>query len=140
MQHSAVLFRMLHTQQLHAGQSQIIGTEGGTGGEYTHSGIAAQTGRAHRGRPALTNSLGKLPDDPQMGEILNTPQGIGIAEFRLKNDGGAQFVHQTALAGDAEFCGKIAVHTGDHLNIHIHIKPSLFGSRRSLRRSAQGSG
>ena len=40
MEYSAVFFRMFHSQQLHAGQSQLIGSERGPGGEHTHAGIA----------------------------------------------------------------------------------------------------
>jgi hypothetical protein len=48
------------------------------------------------------------PDEPQMGKILQTAEGVGVPIFRLKNDGGLQRVHQSALAGDTEFGGKIA--------------------------------
>ena len=49
MKNGAELLRMLHTQELHAGKPQIVGTEGGAGGKDTHAGIAPQPGRAHRG-------------------------------------------------------------------------------------------
>ena len=55
-----------------------------------------------------------------MGEFLNAPQGIGIAEFRLKYNGGAQLLNQAALPGNAEFGGEVAAHPGDWLNGHIH--------------------
>jgi hypothetical protein len=51
-----------------------------------------------------------------MGKSLNTPQGIGIAEFRLKDDSRAQFFHKTALPGNAKFGGEVRVHPGDDLN------------------------
>ena len=130
MEDGAEFFRMLHTQQLHAGKPQVVWPERGTGGEDTHAGVAAQPGRPYRRRPALPNRFGKLPDNPQMGKILNSPQGIGVPEFRLKDDGGAQFFHKAALPGNAEFCGEIAVHPGNDLNIHIHVMPSLSGIRR----------
>ena len=57
-------------------------------------------------------------------------QGIGIAELRLEDDGGAQLLHKTALAGNAEFGGKITVHPGDNLNVYFHIMPSLSANRR----------
>ena len=89
MEDGAVFFCMLHPQQVYAGKPQIVGAERGTGGEDAHAGVSAQPGRAHRGGPALTDGLGKLPDDPQVGEIFNAPQGIWIPELRLKDDGGA---------------------------------------------------
>ena len=49
----------------------------------------------------MADSLGKLPDEPQMGKVLNAPQSVGIAEFRLEDDGGAEGFHQPALPGDA---------------------------------------
>ena len=60
---------------------QIVGAERGTGGKDSHPGITAQPRWTHRGRPALPDSLGKLPDDPQMGEFLNAPQGIRVSAF-----------------------------------------------------------
>jgi hypothetical protein len=60
-----------------------------------------------------------------MGEILDTPQGVGVAELRLKNDGASQLFYQTTLPGNAKLGGKIAVHAGDDLNIDIHVNPSL---------------
>ena len=122
----AELLGMLHPQQLDAGQAQIVGPEGGAGGEDADSGVAAQTGRAHRGIPAGADGLGKLPDDPQVGEILNAPQSVGVAELRLEDDGGLELLHQTALAGNAELGGKIGVHPGDDLNIYIFHYPHTF--------------
>ena len=56
-----------------------------------------------------------------MGKVLNAPQSVGIAEFWLEDDGGAEGFHQPALPGDAEFGGKVAVHPGNDLNIdRIH--------------------
>ena len=69
----------------------------------------------------MADSLGKLPDDPQMGKFRNAPQGVGVAEFRLKDNGGAESFHQSALPRDAELGGKVAVHPGDDANIdRIH--------------------
>lgn len=121
MQNRAEFPGLLHAQKADAGQPQIVGAERGTGGEDPHPDVSAQPGRAHGGRPALPDSFGKLPDEPQMGKVLNAPQGVGIAEFRLEDDGGAEGFHQPALPGDAEFGGKVAVHPGNDLNIdRIH--------------------
>ena len=126
MENSTKFSGVLHTQELYTGQPQIVGAERGAGCENTHARISTQPGRSYGRGPALADGFGKLPDDPQMGEFLNTPEGIGIPEFRLKNDGAAQFLHQTALTGDTELGGKIAVHPGNDLNIYIHyLRPSF---------------
>ena len=121
MDHGAKLLRHFHTQQLHTGKAQIVGPEGGPGGEDAHPGIAAQPRRPHRGGPARPDRLGKLPDNPQMGETLDAAQCIGVAVFRLKNDGRAQLLHQMGLPGDAEFGGKIAAHFCDDVNLYAHM-------------------
>jgi hypothetical protein len=62
-----------------------------------------------------------------MTEILQTPEGIRVPEFRLEDDGGAQRLHQAALAGNAEFAGEVASHPGDDLNGYIlHISHAPF--------------
>ena len=71
---------------------------------------------------------GKLPQQPNVGIPLQAAQGVGIAVVRLKYDGGRQSVNQTALAGNAEFRGEIAVNVGDdsHLNRLQHCFTSNF--------------
>ena len=49
MEHGSIFCGMFHTQQFYAGKAQIIGAEWRPGGEDTHSGIAAQSGRPDRG-------------------------------------------------------------------------------------------
>ena len=128
---------LLHTQKADAGQPQIVGAERGTGGEDAHPGVSAQPGRAHGGRPALPDSFGKLPDEPQMGKVLNAPQSVGIAEFRLEDDGGAEGFHQPALPGDAEFGGKVAVHPGNDLNIdRIHYALTFLKQKVTAKTAA----
>ena len=115
---------LLHAQKADAGQPQIVGAEGGAGGKDAHPGVPAQPRRAHGGRPALADSLGKLPDDPQMGKVLNAPQSVGIAEFRLEDDGGAKGLHKSALPRDAELGGKVTAHSGNDLNADVvHATP-----------------
>ena len=128
---------LLHTQKTDAGQPQIVGAEGGAGGEDPHPGVSTQPGRAHSGKPTLPDSLGKLPDDPQMGKVLNAPQSVGIAEFRLKDNGGAEGFHQPALPGDAEFGGKVAVHPGNDLNIdRIHYALTFLKQKVTAKTAA----
>ena len=117
----AKLLRHFHTLEPDAAQSQIVGPEGGPGGEHAHAGVAAQAGRADRGAPAGPDRLGKLPDDPKMGKTVKSPQRIGVAVLRLKHDGRMQLLHQMGLARDAEFRGKIAVHSGDDIDLYFHM-------------------
>lgn len=118
MENGAIL-RLLDTQQFHTGQAQIIGAEGRTSGEDTHSGIAAKSWGTDGGRPVLTDSLGELPDQPQVGKTFDTPEGIRVSEFRFKNDDGAKFFNKAALTGDSEFCRKIASHFCDRVDRDI---------------------
>ena len=125
MDDGSVVLCEFHALQLHAAQAQIVGPEGGAGGEDAHAGIAAEPRRADRGGPAGADGLGKLPDDPKMGKALKPPEGVGVAVFRLEDDGGAQVLDQVGLAGNAEFGGEIAAHTRDHVNGNVHIYHSL---------------
>ena len=128
---------LLHTQKTDAGQPQIVGAEGGAGGEDPHPGVSTQPGRAHGGRPALPDGLGKLPDDPQMGKVLNAPQSVGVAEFRLKDNGGAEGFHKPALPGDTELGGKVAVHPGDDANIdRIHYALTFLKQKVTAKTAA----
>ena len=120
MKNGTILPGMLYPQKPDAGQPQIVGPEGRTGGENPHPGVASQPGRPDSGGPALTDRLGKLPDQPQVGKFFNPPQGIGIPVFRLEHHGGAQILHQSALPGDAELGGEITANPGDGLNGCLH--------------------
>ena len=62
-----------------------VGPEGGAGGEHPHAGVAPQARGAHRGGPAVPHRLGELPDQPDVAEPLQPPQGVGIAVLRLKD-------------------------------------------------------
>ena len=106
-------------------------------------------GGPHRGGPALPHRLGELPDQPEVAEALQPPQGVGIAVLRLKDHRGPQGVHQPALPGNAELGGKVAADAGDdaqlqllfHL-IHLMSPPYVPGggpSRSRLRRLRQAS-
>ena len=54
-----------------------------------------------------------MPDQPQMGEVLDAPESVGVAVGRGEDDGGAEAVYQSALPGDAEFGGEVAADVGD---------------------------
>ena len=59
-----------------------------------------------------------------MGEVLQAADSLRIAVLRFEDDGGPQRVNQAALAGNAEFRGKIAVNMGDD----VHMMCSLLHS------------
>ena len=102
--------------QLHAGQGDGVGPEGGAGGKDPHPGVAPQPGRTHRGGPGLPDGPVKDPDQPDVGEILQPPQGVGIPIGGFKDNISFQLLHQAALAGNAEFFGKIAADMGDGMH------------------------
>lgn len=93
------------------------------------------------GDPAFPHGFGKLPQQPDVGIPLQAAQGVGIAVVRLKYDGGCQRVNQTALAGNTEFRGEVAVNAGDdpHLDRlqHGFISISL-GIFQYKRRAGRG--
>ena len=73
---------LLNSFQLYAGKPQRVRSEGGAGGKHAHPGVAAKARRAHGGRPAFPHRAGKLPHQPDMTEILQPAQGVGVAVFR----------------------------------------------------------
>ena len=77
-------------------------------------------------RPILADSLGKLPDDPQVAEPLDSAKSIGIPIGGLENDGGMNFFHQSALTWNAEFGVEIAVHPCNKVHLYAHISVSAF--------------
>ena len=48
-----------------------------------------------------------------MGIAVETAQGIGVAVFGFKHDGGVCRFDEPTLAGDSEFCGEIGMDMGD---------------------------
>ena len=72
------------------------------------------------------DSLGKLPDQPDMGKFLQSPQGIRIAVFRFKDDPRARLRHEAALARDAELLRKVAADARD--NVHLPHGSSTCGT------------
>ena len=102
--------------QPHGGQADGIGPEGGTAGKHAYPLIAAQPGRPDSRGPIRPLGLMEGPDQPDVGEALQPPQGVRIAVGRLKDHGRLQRVHQTALPGDAEFGAEVAADPGDDLH------------------------
>ena len=87
--------------QFHQGQAQGIGTERGPGGEDPQTGIASQPGRPHSRRPDVV--FGKAPDQPQVGEPFQAPEGFPFPEPFRHFHPSCQIRHQAALPGKAEF-------------------------------------
>ena len=104
--------------QLDAGQAQRIGPERRAGGKHAHPGVAAQAGRADRGRPGIPHGPGELPHQPDVAEIFQPAHGVRVAVLRGKNDLAPQAVHQPALARDAKLGGERRVDVGDDIQGH----------------------
>ena len=109
---------LLNGLQLYAGKPQRVRPEGRPGGKHAHPGVAAKAWWAHGGRPAFPHCAGKLPHQPDMAEILQSAQGVGVAVFRGKNDLAPQLFYQPALARDAELGGKGGMDMGNDLQGH----------------------
>ena len=120
--------------QLDAGQAQRIGPEGRAGGENAHAGVAAEAGRADRGRPGVPHGPGELPDQPDVAEIFQTADGVRVAVLGGEDNFAPQAVHKAALARDAELGGKGGVDVGDDLQGHIFGCFHLINLCRSRRR------
>ena len=137
MEHRPQRLTLLHPLQPHRGQAQMVGTEGRAGGKDPHAAIAPQTGRPHRRGPVLPDGFGELPDEPEMGEILQPPDGVRIPVGRFKDDAAPQLWHQPALAWHAELLRQLRMDAGDDLQSvhHSSLRPvSVRWDRMSLGR------
>lgn len=113
MEHRAQGVRVRDVVQPHRGEADGIGPEGGAAGKDSHPLIASQPGRPDCGGPFRPLGLVKGPDQPDVGESLQPPQGVRIAVGLLEHHGGLQRVHQTALTRDAELGAEVAADAGD---------------------------
>ena len=64
----------------------------------------------------LPYRLGKLPDEPDVGEILQPPHRFRCPIVRGEDDLRGQLLHQAALPGNAELGGEVAVNVGDDVH------------------------
>ena len=69
---------------------------------------------------------GKAPHQPQMGKSLNAAQCLGDTVFRLKDDGGVDALHKTALPRQTELGGKIAAQTGNYFQFKVILSVHAF--------------
>ena len=107
---------------LHHGQAQGIGPVGRARREHADPGVAVHLRRTYRGAPGgifrgffvtvvaafllcRSESFGEVPDEPDMGIVLQPPQRVGIAVRRLEHDGPFQLGHEPGLPGNAELGG-----------------------------------
>ena len=90
-----------------------LGREGGAGGKDAHPGVAPQPGRADRRGPGIPDGPVKDPDEPDVGEVLQAPEGVRVLIGRFENNVSLQLLHQPALPGHAEFFGEITVDMGN---------------------------
>ena len=104
--------------ELHAGEPDGVGTEGRTRGEDAHAPVAAEPRGPHRRRPSLLLYLRETPDQPQMGELLDTAQRLRVPELGLEHDARPQRRHQPALPRNPEFRRELAADTSDDLGLN----------------------
>ena len=76
--------------------------------------ISTQLRRTHRRRPAITPGFREFPNQPHVRKIFQSTNRLRIAVFRFKHNPALQFLHQSTLTRNAEFCGKISADTGDN--------------------------
>ena len=62
--------------------------------------------------------VAKLPQQPDMGKLLQPHNRVGIPIFGFKNNPALQFFHQSALPGDSEFFIKIRFYSGNDLHLY----------------------
>lgn len=107
---------VFHSCQFNRRQTYIIWAERRSGCEYAHSFIAAKFWRLYCCTPVLPFGFMEFPQDPDVGEILQPPEGFRLPVFRQKNDRSGQFIHQTALSGNPKFFLKICIYVSDDIH------------------------
>ena len=112
-QHMPVLGMLLNSQKPHRGQPDGIWPEGRAGGKDADAAVSSQLWRAHGGGPGIAYGLGKLPDQPQMGKLLQPTQRKRVPVFRLEDNQRLQRIDQAALARDTKLGGKVCVDAGN---------------------------
>ena len=75
--------------------------------------LPPQPGRADRRGPGIPDGPVKDPDEPDVGEVLQAPEGVRVLIGRFENNVSLQLLHQPALPGHAEFFGEITADMGD---------------------------
>jgi len=132
----------LDARQRHGGQPQPVRPEGRPGGKHAHAGVAPQTGRPNSRRPVLPQRSVKLPDQPDVGKILQPPQGLRLAVGRFKDDAAGAVGH-AALPWDAKFLRKGRFNAGDGCDVRhgqrsrrpVSVRWALISLGRRSRRT-----
>lgn len=119
MKNCTVVIGIFNSCQFNRGQTYIIWAERRSGREYAHSFIAAKFWRLYCCTPVLPFGFVKFPQDPDVREILQSPEGFRLPVFRQKNNRSGQFIHQTALSGNPKFFLKICIYMSDDIHIVI---------------------
>ena len=114
MQHRALARAVFDAVQAHRGQTDGVGAEGRAGREHADAAVSAELGRPDGRAPRITNRLGKLPDEPEVGIFLDAAQRVRVAVFRLENDA-RRHIGQTALARNAELGREIRADARDDM-------------------------
>ena len=134
MEYSALGSVVFHPDKPHAAESQRIRTERGARREHTHARIPTQPRRTHRRRPAVPDCFGELPYQPQVGVLLNSPERLRHAEFRLEHQRRAEFVDQSALSWYSELLRKIRAYHSDLFQCdHFALLLDLVHFRKEFR-------
>ena len=65
--------------------------------------------------PLFGMCLAEVPYHPQVGEVLESAQCLGIAIGRFEYDTAAQCTGHTPLPWDAKLAGKVCMHARDNI-------------------------
>ena len=120
MEHGSVGGMEVDGEESYGRESERIGTEGRPGGPHTYSLVASQARGTYGRRPLLAHILGELPDEPQVVEPLDASQGLGIAVFGFKDDGGRQLFYHITLSWNTELGGKERADVSDRTDLRVH--------------------
>ena len=127
-QNHPIFWMFLNCFQLYRGKSNRVRTKWRSSSKYSHSCVSSKLWRPHCRRPVFPHCFGKLPDQPQVGEIFQSTQRLWISVLWFKDDKRLQIFHQSALSRNSKLGRKIAMYPCDNLYFkhlcHIMLPPS----------------
>lgn len=97
---------LLHANQADNRQTDAVRAERRARREHTQSGIAAQPRRTHSRPPIILLRAVELPEQPQVGVILNAAERLADAVLFHHHDAGNHLRHKPRLPRHAEFLPK----------------------------------